>query len=151
MLTHILVLLIVVCLLSASLAGDNFSQRRRRSKELEEKINKLDTATKSRIHAMKASGMPKEAIAEKIAYQAGDMNTAKRIVDALHDDPTSKVKPTTAKKVPAAKKAATQPTSPQAKPTTPKAQPTTQTKYSQPNSMPINFNSKMKTSANGKK
>lgn len=31
--------------------------------------------------------MPKEAIAEKIAYEAGGKGTAKRIVDALVDEP----------------------------------------------------------------
>jgi len=36
---------------------------------------------------MKAAGMPKEAIAEKIAYEAGGKGTAKRIVDALVDEP----------------------------------------------------------------
>jgi uncharacterized membrane protein len=68
-------------------SGENFSQRRRRTKELEEKINKLDDSTKQRIHAMKASGMPNEAIAEKISYVAGGKSTAKRIVEALHDEP----------------------------------------------------------------
>eukprot|EP00981_Chlorochromonas_danica_P001848 scaffold386_cov174-Ochromonas_danica.AAC.22 len=90
---------------------ENFSQRRRRTKELEEKINKLDPATKQRIYAMKASGMPKEAIAEKITYVAGDKNTAKRIVDALHDDPAAKVKSTSSaanKKTAAAQKASQQ-------------------------------------------
>ncbi len=39
---------------------------------------------------MKASGMPKDSIAEKIAYVAGGKNIAKRIVDALHDEPAVK-------------------------------------------------------------
>lgn len=39
---------------------------------------------------MKASGMPKSAIADKISYEAGGKNTAKRIVDALHDEPKAK-------------------------------------------------------------
>ncbi len=41
---------------------------------------------------MKASGMPKESIAEKIAYVAGGKNIAKRIVDALHDEPAGRPK-----------------------------------------------------------
>lgn len=65
-------------------------ERRRRSKEIEDKISKLDDSTKKRINAMKASGMPKTAIADKIAYEAGGKNTAKRIVDALHDEPKAK-------------------------------------------------------------
>jgi len=93
---------IIVILLQFCWAHDSFSQRRRRTKELDEKINKLDDATKQRIYAMKASGMPKEAIAEKIAYVAGGKGTAKRIVDALHDEPT--VKPKAAKKPPASTK-----------------------------------------------
>jgi FtsZ-interacting cell division protein ZipA len=83
----IFVLLIVVAVLTN---GQKYSQRKRRSKEIEDRISKLDEATKKRIHAMKASGMPKEAIAEKIAYVAGGKNVAKRIVDALHDEPEAK-------------------------------------------------------------
>ena len=42
--------------------------------------------------------MPKEAIAEKISYEAGGKGTAKRIVDALVDDPVKlKTKPKTNK------------------------------------------------------
>ena len=38
--------------------------------------------------------MPKEAIAEKISYEAGGKGTAKRIVDALVDEPVKlKTKP----------------------------------------------------------
>lgn len=77
--------------------GQKYSQRRRRSKEIEERISKLDDATKKRIHAMKASGMPKAAIAEKISYVAGGKTVAKRIVDAMHDEPAQmaqKKKPT---------------------------------------------------------
>jgi hypothetical protein len=94
------VLLLVLLLSTAVQGAENFSQRRRRSKELEDKLNNLDMATKNRIHAMKASGMPKEAIAEKIVYVAGDKHTARRIVDALHDGPQTKVKPSSNKKKP---------------------------------------------------
>lgn len=89
-----LLLIFVICifLITSYTNAENFSQRRRRTKELEEKINKLDDATKQRIYAMKASGMPKEAIAEKISYVAGGKSTAKRIVEALHDEPTKKPK-----------------------------------------------------------
>jgi|Transcript_18692 hypothetical protein len=84
---YVLVLcLFVIFCLTPNIYAENFSQRRRRTKELEEKINKLDDATKQRIYAMKAAGMPREAIAEKIAYTAGGKGTAKRIVDALHDE-----------------------------------------------------------------
>lgn len=80
--------LIVVVLLATHVQGQAYSQRRRRTKELEEKITKLDDGTKQRIYAMKASGMPHDAIAEKISYQAGGKTTAKRIVDAMMEDPT---------------------------------------------------------------
>lgn len=46
----------------------------------------IDDATKARINAMKASGMPHEAIAEKVAYETGGKNMAKRIVDAMSSD-----------------------------------------------------------------
>lgn len=88
-----LVLLFVLLLTSPINAIDNkYTQRRRRTRELEEKINKLDDATKARIHAMKASGMPKEAIADKIAYTTGGKGNAQRIVDALHDEPPKRPK-----------------------------------------------------------
>lgn len=97
----LLVLFLVVVVLTN---GQKYSQRKRRSKEIEDRISKLDEATKKRINAMKASGMPKDAIAEKIAYVAGGKNVAKRIVDALHDEPEGKInkpkKPTTNKPPP---------------------------------------------------
>lgn len=86
-----ILLLTIALLMMVSLSGaQKYSQRKRRSKEIEDRISKLDEATKKRISAMKASGMPKEAIAEKIAYEAGGKNVAKRIVDALHDEPEAK-------------------------------------------------------------
>ena len=85
--TFLLVLLVVSTLAD----GQKYSQRKRRSKEIEDRISKLDDATKKSINAMKASGMPKDAIAEKIAYVAGGKNVAKRIVDALHDEPEGKI------------------------------------------------------------
>lgn len=87
--------LLVLCVCFALIQfgqSENFSQRRRRTKELEEKLNKLDDATKQRIYAMKASGMPRDAIAEKISYVAGGKGTARRIVDALHDEPAKRPK-----------------------------------------------------------
>ena len=88
-----LLLLCVLLLWGPVQAVDNrYTQRRRRTKELDEKINRLDDATKARIHAMKASGMPKEAIADKIAYTTGGKGNAQRIVDALHDEPPKRPK-----------------------------------------------------------
>lgn len=80
------ILLMLSCLTNTANA-ESFSNRRRRSREVEEKLGKLDDATKQRIHAMKASGMPNEAIAEKIAYVAGGKGTAKRIVEAINHEP----------------------------------------------------------------
>lgn len=78
---------ILVLLCTYNVSAQSVSQRKRKSKEVEDRINKMDEATKQRIFAMKAAGMPKEAIAEKISYTAGGKNIAKRIVDALHDEP----------------------------------------------------------------
>lgn len=74
-------------LLSLFLVSDaNHSSRRRRSKEIEDKVRKLDEGTKKRILAMKAQGVPTEAIAEKITYQAGGKKfTASKVVDAVVD------------------------------------------------------------------
>ena len=85
-----MVLTIALLVMVALSGAQKYSQRKRRSKEIEDRISKLDEATKKRISAMKASGMPKEAIAEKIAYETGGKNVAKRIVDALHDEPEAK-------------------------------------------------------------
>jgi hypothetical protein len=105
--------LLVVILLVALSDAQKYSQRKRRSKEIEDRISKLDEATKKRINAMKASGMPKDAIAEKIAYVAGGKNVAKRIVDALHDEPEGKIN---------------KPKKPNTPPTKPKQAPSTATK-----------------------
>ena len=86
------VILVVVLVLAITVEGQKYSQRRRRSKEIEDRITKLDDGTKKRIHAMKASGMPPEAIAEKISYTAGGKNVAKRIVEAIQDEPAVKKK-----------------------------------------------------------
>lgn len=126
--------LALVLLVLVSLSGaQKYSQRKRRSKEIEDRISKLDESTKKRISAMKASGMPKEAIAEKIAYETGGKNVAKRIVDALHDEPeasaakkanaANKPKPAAATPKPPVAKAAPKTATPQK----PKA-PTTQQK-----------------------
>ena len=88
--TSILLTVLLVCVVWAAVLGVTkqtpVKERRRRSKEIEDKISKLDDSTKKRIHAMKAAGMPKSAIAEKISYETGGKNTAKRIVDAFHDE-----------------------------------------------------------------
>lgn len=86
MICRIFLLLALVLVLSIAANSESYSNRRRRTKELEEKITKLDDGTKQRIFAMKASGMPHDAIADKITYQAGGKTTAKRIVDAMLDD-----------------------------------------------------------------
>lgn len=118
-------------------AHESFSNRRRRTKDLDEKINKLDDSTKQRIYAMKASGMPKEAIADKISYVAGGKGTAQRIVDALHDEkpkaksppkapPSTKAKTSTSTKTNAnTAKASTTPKKPQSAPTAQKKTTTT--------------------------
>jgi len=116
----ILVLTIALLVMVALSGAQKYSQRKRRSKEIEDRISKLDEATKKRISAMKASGMPKEAIAEKIAYETGGKNVAKRIVDALHDEPEAKgaKKPAAPKPTP---KATTTKVPPKVTPQKPKA------------------------------
>jgi uncharacterized membrane protein len=98
---NIFFVICIVCLV-LQVSTEPFSQRRRRTKELDDKINKIDDGTKQRIFAMKAAGMPHDAIAEKISYQAGGKTTAKRIVDAMLEDP--KVRKPNTNKAPAGKK-----------------------------------------------
>jgi hypothetical protein len=93
-----IVLLIVVLMTTVNwketrVEAEVLSKKKRKSKEIENKIEKLSVGTIKRIHGMRASGMPESAIAEKIAYEAGGHNTAKRIVEALGDQPAVKTKP----------------------------------------------------------
>ena len=54
------------------------------SRAAEEMAKKLPLNTKKMVHAMDATGMPKEAIAERIKYAAGGNKAhAERLVDAI--------------------------------------------------------------------
>jgi hypothetical protein len=54
------------------------------SRAAEEMAKKLPDHTKRMVHAMDATGMPREAIADKIKYAAGNNKAhAARLVDAI--------------------------------------------------------------------
>ena len=73
------VLLLLVLALAAGKATPG-----RANRVVDEKVSGLDEATRRRILAMQQSGMPKEAIAKKIAYVAGGEGTARRMVDRIN-------------------------------------------------------------------
>jgi hypothetical protein len=86
-----LVLVLALVLLMAVIArGDSqeiMTKKKRQSKELEQKIEKLSPLTKRSIREMKSLNMPETEIAERIKYEAGGANAAKRIVEAIGDEP----------------------------------------------------------------
>ena len=61
--------------------------KKRKSKEIEDKINNLKPEVKSTIHTMKGMGIPEDVIADRIQFDAGSKNTAKRIVQSIGDEP----------------------------------------------------------------
>ena len=75
-----LALLLVLSALLLVTAKEN----RRVTKEVEEKVKKLDPATKKRILAMDAAGMPRDAIAHSLNYISGNnKQTAHGIINGV--------------------------------------------------------------------
>ncbi len=75
-----LALLLVLSALVLVTAKEN----RRVTKEVEEKVKKLDPATKKRILAMDAAGMPRDAIAHSLNYISGNnKQTAHGIINGV--------------------------------------------------------------------
>ena len=81
MLVLLLVLLLALVLPGAVTAKDSPG---RSNRVIDEKVGALPEATKRRILAMQQAGMPKDAIAKKIAYEAGSEGTARRMLDRLN-------------------------------------------------------------------
>jgi hypothetical protein len=78
-----LAVLCVILLLSALLLTDS-KENRRVTKEVEDKVKKLDPATKKRILAMDAAGMPRDAIAHSLNYISGNnKQTAHGIINGV--------------------------------------------------------------------
>jgi hypothetical protein len=68
-----------------------FSQKKM-TRELEEKVKKLDPSTKKRILQMANIGMPKDSIAKTIKYIAGNnINTAHRIIEGVQAEHQSAI------------------------------------------------------------
>ena len=63
----------------------------RSNRVVDEKVSAMDENTRRRILAMQQSGMPKEAIAKKIAYVTGGEGTARRIVERINIEEKRKV------------------------------------------------------------
>ena len=84
-----LVLAVVLLMISCAHgdAQDIMTKKKRQSKELEQKLEKLSPLTKKSIREMKGLHMPETEIAERIKYEAGGANAAKRIVEAIGEEP----------------------------------------------------------------
>lgn len=76
--------LLLVAWLAVAVLGRTTAGRGNRM--VDEKVSAMDEGTRRRILAMQQSGMPKEAIAKKIAFETGGEGTAKRIVDRINID-----------------------------------------------------------------
>lgn len=78
------VVLLLVLALVLAVAWGKEAAGTRSNRVIDEKTAALPEATKRRILAMQQSGMPKDAIAKKIAYEAGSEGTARRMLDRLN-------------------------------------------------------------------
>ncbi len=80
------VLVLLISMLLVSYSSSAFVEAPRRSRAIDDKVKNLDASTKKRVLDMKASGMPKEAIAKKIQYEVGNEGVARKMVDAIETD-----------------------------------------------------------------
>ena len=77
-----MVMIVLVALSAVFLVAAK--ENRRVTKEVEEKVKKLDPATKKRILAMDAAGMPRDAIAHSLNYVSGNnKQTAHGIINGV--------------------------------------------------------------------
>ena len=53
------------------------------NRRIDEKVAKMDMNTRKRVLAMKNAGIPEDAIAKKIAYEAGNEGTARRMLEKI--------------------------------------------------------------------
>lgn len=85
-------LVLVLCLLvlasSASRSGVEQEKRRtsrgvHNNRRIDEKVANMDVNTRKRVLAMKQAGIPDDAIAKKISYEAGNEGTARRMLEKI--------------------------------------------------------------------
>jgi hypothetical protein len=85
-------LLLVLCLLvlasGVQRASDQQEQRRasrgvHNNRRIDEKVANMDVNTRKRVLAMKQAGIPDDAIAKKISYEAGNEGTARRMLEKI--------------------------------------------------------------------
>ena len=83
--------LVLVFMALALIGAAAAREQGRSNRVIEEKVQALDEATRRRILAMQNAGMPKDAIAKKIAYSAGGEGTARRMLDRIGLDEKRKL------------------------------------------------------------
>ena len=88
---------IIVLVLFVALAyGQQAQQQRRTTKgvhnnrRIDEKVAKMDANTRKRVLAMQNAGIPNDAIAKKIAYEAGNEGTARRMLEKINTEEDKK-------------------------------------------------------------
>ena len=54
------------------------------NRRIDEKVAKMDANTRKRVLAMQNAGIPNDAIAKKIAYEAGNEGTARRMLEKIN-------------------------------------------------------------------
>lgn len=60
------------------------------NRRIDEKVAKMDANTRKRVLAMQNAGIPNDAIAKKIAYEAGNEGTARRMLEKINTEEDKK-------------------------------------------------------------
>ena len=60
------------------------------NRRIDEKVAKMDANTRKRVLAMQNAGIPSDAIAKKIAYEAGNEGTARRMLEKINTEEDKK-------------------------------------------------------------
>ena len=88
-------LLLLVALLALTSAQQAQAQKKatkgvHNNRRIDEKVAKMDANTRKRVLAMKNAGIPNDAIAKKISYEAGNEGTARRMLEKINKDEDKK-------------------------------------------------------------
>ena len=83
-------ILLAVCFVIMFWSSPKKATQNRNSRDMDQKMKKVDENTKRRVLAMHAAGVPHDAIAQKIAYAAGGKAQASRLVQAIKSEADKK-------------------------------------------------------------
>ena len=88
-----LVVLIFLALVSSQQVRNNQKKATKgvhNNRRIDEKVAKMDQNTRKRVLAMQNAGIPNDAIAKKIAYEAGNEGTARRMLEKINTEENKK-------------------------------------------------------------